>query len=217
MGLSVLQRNAELAAHNRERFNGAGVLALNILSAPGSGKTALLERTLADCAGRWRMGVIVGDLQTDNDARRLRRTGSPAVQITTGAACHLDAHMVAHASDDVKFRDLDILFIENVGNLVCPALFDLGEHARVVLFSVTEGEDKPLKYPTIFADADLVLITKSDLAGPADFRSADAHAGIRAAAPRADILTLSSRSGDGMHGWYEWLARKQAAISPVPA
>ena len=212
IGQSVLQHNAELAARNRERFTAAGVLALNVLSAPGSGKTALLERTLTDCATRWRMGVIVGDLQTDNDARRLRRSGAPAGQITTGTACHLDAHMVAHAADEIGADGLDILFIENVGNLVCPALFDLGEHGRVVLFSVTEGEDKPLKYPTIFADADLVLITKSDLATATEFAAAAALTNISVAAPRAEVVTLSSRTGDGLIAWYEWLDRKRRTL-----
>jgi hydrogenase nickel incorporation protein HypB len=215
MGVSVLQHNAEIAARNRARFTASGTFVLNVLSAPGSGKTMLLERTLLDCRERWRMGVIVGDLQTDNDARRLRRSGAPAVQITTGTACHLDAHMVAHAADELKADGMDLLFIENVGNLVCPALFDLGEHARVVLLSVTEGEDKPLKYPTIFADADLVLVTKSDLADAAGFAAHDALANIRAAAPRAEILTLSTRTGAGLKGWYDWIDRKKRTLDPA--
>jgi hydrogenase nickel incorporation protein HypB len=211
LGRSLLQHNAELAAANRGRFSAAGVLAINVLSAPGSGKTSLLERTLCECSKKWKMGVIVGDLQTDNDARRLRRSGAPAVQITTGTACHLDAHMVAHAADDIGASGLDILFIENVGNLVCPAMFDLGEHARVVLLSVTEGEDKPLKYPGIFADAGLVLVTKSDLATATGFDSEGAAANIRQAAPAAEIITVSARGGDGLPAWYAWLERKKAS------
>lgn len=210
----LLEHNATLAAANRARFSKAGVLAINLLSSPGSGKTALLERTLADVAQRWRMGIIVGDLQTDNDARRLRRAGAPAVQISTGMACHLDAHMVAHAADELGVEQQEILFIENVGNLVCPALFDLGEHRRVVLMSVTEGEDKPLKYPVIFMDAALILITKSDLAGPSGFHAEEARASLRQVAPFAEVITLSARTGDGMPAWYAWLERQQSLLRP---
>ena len=153
VGQSVLARNDRIAEQNRGIFKAHRLAVINLLSAPGSGKTSILERTAAELGKRLRMAVIVGDLQTDNDAQRIRRTGIPAVQISTGTACHLDAHMVQHALDDLEMHALDLLFIENVGNLVCPATFDLGEGARTVVTAVTEGEDKPLKYPLVFRDA----------------------------------------------------------------
>src|SRR5579859_6232325 len=161
---AILGHNADWAARNRMRFQGLGLTVVNIVSSPGSGKTALLERTLTDLRENLKIGVIVGDLQTDNDAQRLRGKGAPVVQITTGGYCHLEASMVARAADSVDLCDLEYLVIENVGNLVCPASYDLGEDLRVVLLSVTEGEDKPLKYPVIFHRAHAVLITKTDLA-----------------------------------------------------
>src|SRR5580765_8310407 len=157
---ALLGKNLALAAQNRLRFRAHRLLVLNLLSAPGSGKTALLERTLTDLCGRLRIGVQVGDLQTDNDARRLSDRGAPVVQILTGGCCHLDASMIAQANEKFDLDQLDLLIIENVGNLVCPASYDLGEDLRVVLLSVTEGEDKPLKYPVLFRKADLVIITK---------------------------------------------------------
>ena len=198
--LALNQRHAD---QNRGWFRAKGLKVFNLLSSPGSGKTLLLERTLRE---RPRSAAIVGDLQTENDAVRLRASGAQAVQITTGATCHLDAHMVAHALEQLDTRGLDRLFIENVGNLVCPASYDLGEDRRVVLLSVTEGEDKPLKYPVIFRGADLVLVTKCDLAAAAGFDREKALAAIRQVAPRAQILEVSAKTGAGLDAWYAWLA-----------
>jgi len=207
---SALSENDRLAERNRGYFAARRLLAVNLVSSPGSGKTALLERTLAELKPRARMAVIVGDLATDNDARRLRGSGAPAVQITTGTACHLDAHMVQHALEDLPAGDLDLLFIENVGNLVCPASFDLGEDLRVVVASVTEGEDKPLKYPVIYHDADLVLVNKTDLAAAVGFQREAALANIREVAPAAAILEVSARTGAGLAAWYDWLEHELA-------
>ena len=200
---SALELNQRLADQNRGWFRAKGLKVFNLLSSPGSGKTALLERTLRTLP---RAAAIVGDLQTENDADRLRATGAQAVQIVTGATCHLDAHMVAHALEKLDVSGLDALFIENVGNLVCPASYDLGEAKRVVLLSVTEGEDKPLKYPVIFRNADLVLVTKTDLAAAVGFNREKALAAIRQTAPRAQILELSAKTGAGLDAWYAWLA-----------
>jgi hydrogenase nickel incorporation protein HypB len=197
---SLLRRNDEGAAELRRRFQVAGVTVVNLLSSPGSGKTALLE-ALAGLPRR--MAVIVGDLATDNDARRLRAAGLPAAQVTTGQACHLEAPMVAEGLHrlhhlGVELDHLDLLVIENVGNLVCPGAYDLGEGLRVVLLSTTEGEDKPLKYAPIFQNADLVLITKIDLADAVGFDRAAAHDAIARVAPRATVLEVSARSGEGI-------------------
>ncbi|MFN9871464.1 MAG: hydrogenase nickel incorporation protein HypB [Cyanobacteriota bacterium] len=201
VGQRLLARNDQLAALNRQRFADAGVRVVNLLSSPGSGKTALLEALAR--AGGARMAVIVGDLATDNDARRLRQAGVPAVQITTGQACHLEASMVARAADELEAKgvplaSLDWLVIENVGNLVCPAAYDLGESLRVVLLSVTEGEDKPLKYPATFHSADLVLIGKNDLAAVVGFDRERTHANVARVAPAARRLEVSARSGEGL-------------------
>ena len=199
---SALELNQRLADQNRGWFRAKGLKVFNLLSSPGSGKTALLERTLRTLP---RAAAIVGDLQTENDADRLRATGAQAVQIVTGATCHLDAHMVAHALEKLDVADLETLFIENVGNLVCPASYDLGEAKRVVLLSVTEGEDKPLKYPVIFRNADLVLVTKTDLAPAVGFDREKALAAIRQTAPRAQILEVSAKTGAGCDDWFAWL------------
>ena len=199
---SALELNQRLADQNRGWFRAKGLKVFNLLSSPGSGKTALLERTLRTLP---RAAAIVGDLQTENDADRLRATGAQAVQIVTGATCHLDAHMVAHALEKLDVAGLETLFIENVGNLVCPASYDLGEAKRVVLLSVTEGEDKPLKYPVIFRNADLVLVTKIDLAAAVGFDREKALAAIRQTAPRAQILEVSARTGAGCDAWLAWL------------
>ena len=201
LGQNLLHRNDALAAANRRRFDQAGVRVVNLLSAPGSGKTALLEQLAGQTAGS--MAVIVGDLATDNDARRLRAAGLAAVQITTGQACHLEAAMVARAVDQlehsgVPLTSLQLLVIENVGNLVCPAAYDLGEHLRLVLLAVTEGEDKPLKYAALFHSADLVVISKLDLAAAAPFDLALARGAIARVAPQARILSVSSRHGTGL-------------------
>ena len=200
---SALELNQRLADQNRGWFRAKGLKVFNLLSSPGSGKTALLERTLRAVP---RAAAIVGDLQTENDADRLRATGAQAVQIVTGATCHLDAHMVAHALEKLDVAGLETLFIENVGNLVCPASYDLGEAKRVVLLSVTEGEDKPLKYPVIFRNADLVLVTKTDLAAAVGFDREKALASIRQTAPRAQILEVSAKTGAGCDAWLAWLA-----------
>lgn len=202
---SLLSRNDELAAQNRDLFLKRHLAVINIVSSPGAGKTSLLERTLREFGPRHRTAVLVGDLATDNDARRLQQAGGQAVQITTGSACHLDAHMVAHGLEQLNLDGLELLIIENVGNLVCPASFDLGEDGRVVVLSTTEGEDKPQKYPAIFHSADLVVITKTDLSEAVEFKRALALGHIHDIAHHARVVELSSKSGAGMAGWYDYL------------
>jgi len=201
----VMALNNQWAAKNRALLKANGVSVVNLLSSPGSGKTTLLARTLQDLAGEAQMAVIVGDLATDNDARRLRVGGATAVQIQTGAVCHLEAAMVARALQALDLGQTDLLFIENVGNLVCPAAYDLGEEARIVLLCVTEGEDKPLKYPKIFKSAELVLLSKSDLADAAGFNRAVALENLHLVAPSARVLEVSARSGQGLQDWYTYL------------
>jgi len=205
IGEAILGHNAEAAARNRQRFQEAGLRVVSLVSSPGSGKTALLERTLADLQGRVAVGVIVGDLQTDNDARRLRGKGAPVVQITTGGYCHLEADMVARAMAKLELNALQLLIIENVGNLVCPAAYDLGEDLRVVALSVTEGEDKPLKYPTIFRHADAVVVTKMDLAEAVGLDKDALMDALRRAAPQARRFEVSARTGTGLDAWYDYL------------
>jgi hydrogenase nickel incorporation protein HypB len=197
----LLKKNDVLARALRDRFEAAGTFVVSLVSSPGAGKTTLLQRTLAAIAETHRVAALVGDLQTDNDARRLSASGVPVRQITTGTVCHLDAQMVETAVAGWNLAALDVLFIENVGNLVCPAAYDLGEHCRVVLMSVTEGEDKPQKYPTIFNSADLALITKIDLSGAVDFDRTAARAAIEDARPGIEILEISARSGAGFPVW----------------
>lgn len=199
----VLGRNRELAEQNRAWFQGLGVSVVNVVSAPGSGKTALLERTLADLRDELRGAVIVGDLATDNDAQRLSRSGAPVVQITTGTLCHLEASMIACACKELDVGALDLLFIENVGNLVCPASFDLGESMRVVMTAVTEGEDKPLKYPTLFKTANVVVITKCELSAACGFDRETARRNLAEIAPGARIFEVSARTGEGLDAWYD--------------
>lgn len=202
----LLEANDREAAHNREHFDRHGVLAVNLMSSPGAGKTALLEATIDAIGDSRRIAVIEGDLDTENDAERIRDKGVPAIQITTGSACHLDAHMVHSALHELDLDEFDIVFIENVGNLVCPASFDLGQHVNVTLLSTPEGHDKPAKYPVMFRAADLVLITKSDLLEVlGDFDPAVAGDCVRQLASVAPLMTLSSRSGVGMDAWIEWL------------
>jgi len=203
--VSLLEKNDRLAERNRGFFLGRGVLALNLVSSPGAGKTTLLERTLDEFGRQIRCAVIVGDLETDRDAQRLYRDHAPVAQITTGTACHLDAEMVARGVEAIDLDGVRVLFIENVGNLVCPAAFDLGEAVRVVLLSTTEGEDKPLKYPPIFKSAHVVLLTKIDVADVLGFNRAAAIDNVRRIAPQARILQLSARSGEGLPEWYELL------------
>lgn len=202
----LLHENDHQAAHNREHFDAHGVLAINLMSAPGSGKTSLLEATIDALGKEFRIAVIEGDLETENDAIRIRARGVPAVQITTGQACHLDAHMVHEALHSLNLDELDLLFIENVGNLVCPASFDLGQHANVVLLSVTEGDDKPAKYPVMFRAADLVLLTKADFFDfMDDFEPAKAERHVRELANEAPLLTLSVRRPGSLTPWMDWL------------
>jgi len=210
----ILKKNDELAAGLRGRYAAGGVLVLNLVSSPGTGKTAFLERTLKDLKAKGaRVAALVGDLETDNDARRLASSGAPVRQINTHGICHLDAEMIGKHLDDwegVALERLDYLFIENVGNLVCPSSYDLGEAIRVVLLSVTEGEDKPLKYPTMFNSADAAVITKMDIAGPCDFDLALARKNINEIRPGIRIFETSAKTGTGMEEWLGYLAEARA-------
>lgn len=205
----VLNENQRLAADLRERFAENRVFVLNFISSPGSGKTSLLERTLAALPRDARVAVLTGDIQTDNDAKRLARAGFPAKQISTGGTCHLDARMITRALEDWNLSDLDVLFIENVGNLVCPSSYDLGEHAKVVLFSVTEGEDKPLKYPSIFSKAELCIINKTDLLPYLNFDLQLARENVRRMHPGIDVIETSCRTEDGLEGWLRWIEERR--------
>ena len=203
---NLLSENDRIAAHNRTHFDAHGVLAINLMSSPGAGKTALLERTIEALGGALRIAVIEGDLATENDARRIRAKGVPAVQITTGSACHLDARMLHHALHEIELDGLDVLFIENVGNLVCPASFDLGEHRDVILLSAPEGDDKPQKYPVMFRAADLLVLTKADLLPLLpEFDPARAEASLRALGSAAPVIRTSCREAAGIEGWCGWL------------
>jgi hydrogenase nickel incorporation protein HypB len=209
----LLHANDHTAAHNREHFNRHGVLAINLMSSPGAGKTSLLEATIDALKDEFSMAVIEGDLETENDAGRIRARGVPAIQITTGSACHLDAHMVHDALHALDLQELDIVFIENVGNLVCPASFDLGQHSNVTLLSVPEGDDKPAKYPVMFRTADLVLLSKCDLLPVLDdFRPDNARRYLRDLASRAPVIELSAKNAAGMDTWIHWLQAELAAL-----
>jgi hydrogenase nickel incorporation protein HypB len=205
----VLKHNDVAARALRQRFHEAGTYVVSLVSSPGAGKTAFLERVLGLLRERHRVAALVGDLATDNDARRLARSGAPVKQIVTGTVCHLEAAMVATALEGWSLTDLDYLFIENVGNLVCPATFDLGEDLRLVLFSVTEGEDKPLKYPTIFHTADVAVLTKTDLAAAAEFDAAAAHRNLQAVRPGIEVLETSARTGAGMGRLLDFLQARR--------
>jgi hydrogenase nickel incorporation protein HypB len=213
----IMEKNNEIAGANRARFAALGTLALNLVSSPGSGKTSLLVRTINDLKARHPIAVIEGDQQTANDAERIRATGVRAVQINTGKACHLDAHMVAHALDDLALETHGIMFIENVGNLICPAGFDLGEAHKVVVLSVTEGEDKPLKYPDMFAAADLMLLNKADLLPHLDFDVGICLGHALQINPRLQTLVVSARTGEGMAAFYAWLEARVAYRQDVSA
>ena len=206
---NVLKQNDVIARVLRDRFRQADVLAVSLVSSPGSGKTAFLEKTLTELHPRYKVAALVGDLATENDAARLARSQAPVKQIITGTLCHLEAAMVQNALDGWDLNELDFLFIENVGNLVCPASYDLGEDLRFVLLSVTEGEDKPLKYPTIFNSADVAVITKSDLANAVEFDEPAARRNIQAVRPGMEIFKLSAKTGDGMSGYLEFLERRR--------
>ena len=201
----VLNENDRIAAALRERFRRNGTFCLNLIGSPGSGKTALLERTLEGFDPARRVAVLTGDIQTDNDARRLARYGFPVRQITTGGACHLDARMVERGLEGWPVEDFEILFLENVGNLVCPTGYDLGEDARAVLLSVTEGEDKPLKYPATFHHADVMVLNKIDLLPYVPFQAALACENARRVQPEIEIVEVSCTSGQGLDGWRAWL------------
>lgn len=208
----LLHENDRQADHNREHFDEHGVFVINVMSGPGSGKTSLLEATIKALPAHMRIAVIEGDLETENDAERIRRHGVPAVQITTGMACHLDAHMVHAALHDLELDGVDILFIENVGNLVCPANFDVGQHCNVILLSVTEGDDKPSKYPVMVRSADQALITKTDLLPYIEEFSIDrARAAFRDIRGDLPIIELSAKTGDGLQQWIAWLVASVAA------
>jgi hydrogenase nickel incorporation protein HypB len=203
---SLLRENDHTALHNREHFNAHGVIAINLMSSPGAGKTALLEATIKELGDEYSLAVIEGDLETENDAERIRQHGVQAIQITTGSACHLDAHMVHDAVHQLDLATLDIVFIENVGNLVCPASFDLGQHTNVVLLSVPEGDDKPAKYPVMFRTADMVMLSKADLLPVLDdFSPQRAEKYLRNLASSAPLIPTSAKSGDGMKDWLQWL------------
>ncbi len=202
---NVLKQNDLLARELRERFRQADVFVASFVSSPGSGKTAFLEKTLTRLRPNFRCAALVGDLATANDAERLARSEVPVKQIVTGTICHLEAQMVSTALEDWDLRELDCLFIENVGNLVCPSNYDLGEALRVVLMSTTEGEDKPLKYPTIFNTADVAVITKMDLAEAVEFDLQAAHKSIQAVRPGMQVFEVSSKTGAGMEEWLEFL------------
>ena len=213
---NVLKQNDMVARALRERFRAQETFVVSLVSSPGAGKTAFLENTLTRLRPDYRVAALVGDLATENDALRLRRSQAPVKQITTGTLCHLEAAMVEHALEDWGIGPLDILFVENVGNLVCPASYDLGENLRLVLLSVTEGEDKPLKYPTIFNSADVAVVTKMDLAAAVEFDEAAANANIQAVRPGMQVFKVSAKSGEGMDGFLGFLKSRLTELRKVP-
>lgn len=204
----ILHQNNLLGERNRGYFDAKNILALNLVSSPGSGKTTLLERTLIDLKGQLEFAVIEGDQQTTNDADRIHATGTKVTQINTGKGCHLDSHMVLHAMQGMKLKENSVLFIENVGNLVCPAMFDLGEKERVVIISVTEGDDKPLKYPDMFHSSTLCVINKIDLLPYVSFDIEKVKANAKKVNHKLEIIEVSCTSGEGLDKWYNWLKSK---------
>ncbi|HTY87977.1 MAG TPA: hydrogenase nickel incorporation protein HypB [Candidatus Acidoferrum sp.] len=209
---AILEKNDRLAERNRGFFHARGLLVLNVLSSPGSGKTTLIRETVRRLGQRLKTAVVVGDLATDNDAQRLRESGAPVVQINTGTVCHLEAGMVARALKELDLNGVQLLIIENVGNLVCPASYDLGEDSRVVLLSVTEGEDKPLKYPPMFQSAGVAVVSKIDLAAACDFNRETVATNLRRLAPRAQMFEVSAKTGQGMDAWCEFLIQQHQAV-----
>ena len=205
----VLSENQILAGQLRDRYRESGVLCVNLISAPGSGKTLLLEKTLERMDKKVRVAVLTGDLQTENDAKRLAKFGFPVKQIVTGGTCHLDARMVEKHLADWDLEDLDLLVVENVGNLVCPSSYDLGEDAKIVLLSTTEGEDKPLKYPSIFFKSELMVLTKVDLLPYVPFKAELAKENARRVHPQMEIIEVSSTTGEGLEQWMSWLQRRR--------
>jgi hydrogenase nickel incorporation protein HypB len=212
VGRAILDKNNRLAERNRGFFRARGLLVLNILSSPGSGKTRLIHETILKLGSRLKTGVIVGDLATDNDARRLRESAASVVQVTTGTVCHLEAEMVARAVNQLDLNGLDLLIIENVGNLVCPASYDLGEDLRAVVLSVTEGEDKPLKYPPMFQSAGVAIVSKMDLAQACDYDRDAALANLRRLAPNAPVFETSAKTGQGLDAWCEFLVQQHQKL-----
>lgn len=208
----VLNENQRIAEELRLKFREHGILCLNIISSPGSGKTTLLERTLDAFPRDLRVVVLTGDIQTENDAKRLQRFGFPARQITTGGTCHLDARMIEKHLAEWPMDSFDLLLIENVGNLVCPSSYDLGENAKVVILSVTEGEDKPLKYPSIFSKSELMILSKTDLLPYVPFKAEIAKENARAVHPGMEIVEVSAVKGDGLKAWLEWIEAKLKSI-----
>ena len=214
----IMGKNNEYAAANRRWLSEHGILALNLVSSPGAGKTSLLTRTIQDLSSELDMAVIEGDQQTTNDAERIRETGAKAIQVNTGKGCHLDGHMVGHALESLQPKEASVLFIENVGNLVCPAAFDLGEAHKVVILSVTEGDDKPLKYPDMFHAADLMLLNKTDLLPYVDFDVDQCIEYARRINPGIKVMQLSATTGEGMETWYEWIkAIRKVSLIGHPA
>ena len=211
----VLSENDRLAASLRERFREHGVLCINLISSPGSGKTTLLEHTLEALPPEARVAVLTGDIQTENDAARLKRFGFPVKQIITGGTCHLDARMIERHLEDWNLQELDILFIENVGNLVCPSSYDLGEAAKIVMLSVTEGEDKPLKYPSIFFKSELLILSKVDLLPYVPFDIEAAEQNARRIHPGMDVVRISCAKKDGLEAWLVWLKNRRVAFQNV--
>jgi len=213
----VLKENDRIAAGLREQFVSHGILCLNLISSPGSGKTSLLERTLENFRPGEKVAVLTGDIQTENDALRLSRYGFPVKQITTGGTCHLDARMIKRALEDWRVEELDYLFIENVGNLVCPASYDLGEAAKVVVLSVAEGEDKPLKYPSIFFKSELLVLNKIDLLPYVPFDVEEAAGNARRVHPGMEIIRVSCLTGHGVHEWAKWIERRRRLVGAPEA
>ena len=208
--IDVLSKNNLTAERNRGYFEALNILALNLVSSPGSGKTSLLERTIKELKGELDFYIIEGDQQTTNDADRIKEAGAPVIQINTGNGCHLDADMVNYAMKELKPKQDGVLFIENVGNLVCPSLFDLGESKRVVIISTTEGEDKPIKYPNMFQSSQLCIINKTDLLPYLDFDMEKTKEYAKRVNPKLEFIELSVKSGEGMQGWYDWLKAQTA-------
>lgn len=214
---NVLKQNDVVARALRDQFRAHGTYVVSLVSSPGAGKTTFLEKTLTLLKPHCRVAALVGDLATENDALRLARSGAPVRQITTGTLCHLEAAMIEHALEDWKLGQLDVLFIENVGNLVCPASYDLGEDLRLVLLSVTEGEDKPLKYPTIFNSSDAAVITKIDLASAVEFDELAANANVQAVRPGMNVFKVSAKTNDGMDGFLQFLAQaRERSLQKTP-
>lgn len=209
---AILDRNNRQAERNRGFFRGRGMFVLNLVSSPGSGKTTLIRETIRALRGRLKTAVVVGDLATDNDARRLREADASVIQVTTGTVCHLEAEMVARAVKELDLAGVNLLVIENVGNLVCPASYDLGEDLRVVLLSVTDGEDKPLKYPPMFQSAGVAVVSKMDLASVCGYNREAALANLRQMAPAARVFELSAKTGDGMKPWCDFLVKRHEEL-----